>query len=83
MEVFLAGFALFIIIVIICIAIFVALARWVFRINDIVSNLESINDKLNSITSINTKSPVSGPDIEFHKSTSQENEVLKNDIPKL
>ena len=83
METFFVGFVLFVILItIIFVAIFVALARWIFRINDIVDHLEAINDKLNSLTSINTKSLLSDPDIEIHNSAPKENESLKNDIPK-
>lgn len=83
METFFAGFVLFVILItIIFVAIFVALARWIFRINDIVDHLEAINDKLNSLTSLNTKSLLSDPDIEIHNSAPKENESLKNDIPK-
>jgi hypothetical protein len=83
METFFAGFVLFMILItIIFVAIFVALARWIFRINDIVDHLEAINDKLNSLTSLNTKSLLSDPDIEIHNSAPKENESLKNDIPK-
>ena len=80
---FFAGFVLFVILItIIFVAIFVALARWIFRINDIVDHLEAINDKLNSLTSLNTKSLLSDPDIDIHNSAPKENESLKNDIPK-
>lgn len=83
METFAVGFVLFVVIMtVISIAIFVALARWIFRINDIVEHLEAINDKLNSLTSLNTKSPASGPDIEIHDSKPQESGMLKNDFPK-
>ncbi|MDD4357306.1 MAG: hypothetical protein PHN98_08655 [Smithellaceae bacterium] len=83
METFLISSVLFVIIVtVIIIAIFVALARWIFRINVIVDHLEAINDKLHSLTSLNTKAPTSGPDIEIHNSKPQENETLKNDFPK-
>ncbi|PKN87868.1 MAG: hypothetical protein CVU51_04990 [Deltaproteobacteria bacterium HGW-Deltaproteobacteria-1] len=83
MESFFAGFVLFVIIITgAFIAIFVVLARWIFRINDIVEQLEAMNDKLNSLTSLNTKSPLSGPDIEIYSSKPQENEELKNDFPK-
>jgi len=83
METFFAGFVLFVILItIIFVAIFVALARWIFRINDIVDHLEAINDKLNSLTSLNTKSLLSDPDIDIHNSAPKENESLKNDIPK-
>ena len=83
METLAVGFVLFVMIMtVISIAIFVALARWIFRINDIVDHLEAINDKLNSITSLNTKSPASGPDIEIHDSKPHESGTLKNDFPK-
>ena len=82
METFVVGFVLFVIVTVIFIAIFVALARWIFRINDIVDHLEAINDKLNSLTSLKTKSPVSGPDIEIHNNKAQENETLNNDFTK-
>jgi hypothetical protein len=83
MEPFLVGFVLFMIIItVVFIAIFVVLARWIFRINDIVDQLEAMNDKLNSLTSLNTKSSLSGPDIEIHKSAPKENEMEKNDFPK-
>ena len=83
METFFVGFVLFVILItIIFVAIFVALARWIFRINDIVDHLEAINDKLNSLTSLNTKSLLSDPDIDIHNSAPKENESLKNDIPK-
>lgn len=71
-----------IIITVVSIAIFAVLARWIFRINDIVDQLETMNDKLNSLTSLNTKSPLSGPDIEIHKSAPKENEMEKNEFPK-
>jgi len=32
--------------IILCVAIIVAISRWIFRINDIVKNLEEINVKL-------------------------------------
>ena len=83
METFAVGFVLFVIITtVIFIAIFVMLARWIFRINVIVDHLEAINDKLNSLTSVNTKSPASGPDIEIHNSAPKDDESLKNDFPK-
>ena len=83
METFAIGFVLFVIIMtLISIAIFVALARWVFRINVIVDYLEAINDKLNSLTSVNAKSPASDPDIEIRNSIPKDDESLKNDFPK-
>ena len=83
METFFAGFVVFVILItIIIVAIFVMSARWIFRINDIVDHLEAINDKLNTLSSLNTKFPVSGPDIEIHNSVPKENESLKNDFPK-
>jgi hypothetical protein len=83
METYVAGFALFVIVItIIFVAVFVALARWIFKINVIVDHLESINDKLNLLTSSNIKSPMSGPDIEIHKDKTPDNDTLKNDFPK-
>ena len=83
METFAVGFGLFVIIVmVIFIAIFVMLARWIFRINVIVDHLEAINDKLNSLTSSNIKVPSSGPDIEIRNSVPKDDESLKNDFPK-
>jgi len=38
----------------------VAISRWVFRINDIVKNLESINAKLNGLTGEHTKHQTGG-----------------------
>ena len=83
METFAVGFGLFVIIVmVIFIAIFVMLARWIFRINVIVDHLEAINDKLNSLTSSYIKVPSSGPDIEIRNSVPKDDESLKNDFPK-
>ena len=47
-----------IILMIIFVAIIVAISRWIFRINDIVEILESINTKLNGLTVANPKQPV-------------------------
>jgi hypothetical protein len=49
------SFVAAIFVLILCIAIMVAISRWVFRINDIVKHLESINAKLDVKNGTDTK----------------------------
>ena len=72
----------FIILLFLCFVIIAAVSRWIFRINDIVKNLEIINAQLNMLTGLNTKSQVQGPGIELDDNLKAEPSTLKKRFSK-